>query len=148
MTKHVIKPFITSRIPCDSSIFTYLNNMGQVVMTPVIAWFIEGPDEKILVDTGISAEVCNPYWPGAEDATPLEKALKSVQLAPEDIDIIIREMLVLHLVNRHQRLGIEQQLRCFANFTDALLLREHGTLDIAAPPPDGDIVMIGIGERR
>jgi N-acyl homoserine lactone hydrolase len=93
MTKHVIRPFITSRIPCDRSVFTYLNNMGQVVMTPVIAWFIEGPDEKILVDTGISAEVCKPYWPGAEDVTPLEEALRSVQLAPEDIDIIIHSHL-------------------------------------------------------
>lgn len=48
MAKHVIRPFITSRIPCDRSIFTYLNNIGQMVMTPVIAWYIEGPREKIL----------------------------------------------------------------------------------------------------
>ena len=93
MIKHVVRPFITSRIPCDSSIFTYLNNMGNVVMTPVIAWFIEGPKEKILVDTGISAEVCKPYWPGAEDVTPLEEALRGVQLVPEDIDIIIHSHL-------------------------------------------------------
>ena len=93
MAEHVIRPFVTSRIPCDRSIFTYLNNIGQMVMTPVIAWYIEGPREKILVDTGISAEVCKPYWPGAVDATPLQEALASVQLTPGDIDIIIHSHL-------------------------------------------------------
>ena len=78
MAKHIIRPFVISLIPCDKSTFTYLNNIGEQLMTPIIAWVIEAPDEKILVDTGISAEMCTKYRSNPEVGTPFESALKGV----------------------------------------------------------------------
>jgi N-acyl homoserine lactone hydrolase len=93
MAKHRIKPFVISKLPCDRSVFTYLNNMGEQIMTPIIAFLIQGPKENIVVDTGISAEACKKYWPDPEDVTPFEDALRSVGMTPGDIDVIIQSHL-------------------------------------------------------
>jgi N-acyl homoserine lactone hydrolase len=93
MSKCKIKPFQILRLPCDKSIFTYLNNIGQQIMAPAYSWFIEGSGKNILVDTGISSEKCSKYWPNTEDVMPFEDALKSVGLDPNDVDIIIQTHL-------------------------------------------------------
>ena len=93
MSFHKIKPFQILRLPCDKSIFTYLNNIGQQIMAPVYSWYIEDVEKNILVDTGISSERCSKYYLNTEDIIPFEAALNSVGLDPNDIDIIIQTHL-------------------------------------------------------
>jgi N-acyl homoserine lactone hydrolase len=59
---------------------------------PVIAWYLEGSDKKILVDTGgTDLSQTNPKWfpYKRDDDQSMEKALKKIGLRCEDIDIVI-----------------------------------------------------------
>jgi glyoxylase-like metal-dependent hydrolase (beta-lactamase superfamily II) len=59
---------------------------------PVVAWYIEGSDKKILVDTGgTDPSQANPQWfpYRRNDDQSMEKALKKIDLRCEDIDVVI-----------------------------------------------------------
>ncbi len=75
----------------DKSFMTYWHDCGVDLSEtfPIQFFYIEGPEEKILVDTGGPAEENNKYWFGAKDIRTFEEALDSVSLKPEDVDIII-----------------------------------------------------------
>lgn len=70
---------------------------------PVIAYYLEGPEHKIMVDTGGAMPDgvrWMPYW-RREGETPFE-ALRSIGVSPEDIDIVINTHLHWdHAGNNH-----------------------------------------------
>jgi N-acyl homoserine lactone hydrolase len=65
---------------------------GIIADLPVVAWYIEGSDKKILVDTGgMDPSQANPKWfpYRRDDDQSMGKALKKIGLRCEDIDVVI-----------------------------------------------------------
>jgi N-acyl homoserine lactone hydrolase len=65
---------------------------GIIGDLPLIAWYIEGSDKKILVDTGGGDPLqANPRWLPyrREDDQSMEKALGKIGVKRDDIDIVI-----------------------------------------------------------
>ena len=91
-----IHPLPIVKIYSDKGLFTYLSGYGEKIWSPVYSFYIEGAPEKILVDTGISAENMKKYAKfvsQVEDITPFEQGLAKFGLKPEDIDIVIQTHL-------------------------------------------------------
>jgi N-acyl homoserine lactone hydrolase len=63
-----------------------------LIDVPVIAWYIEGSDKKILVDTGggdpLRAPACAAPYKREPEQT-LERALSKIGVACEDVDIVV-----------------------------------------------------------
>jgi len=78
---------------------SYMNNqvlgrqMGQKVLVPAVAWYIEGAEKKVLVDTGMCDTERANRWhhEGSvqKEGEPIHEALRSRGLKAEDIDIVI-----------------------------------------------------------
>ncbi|MHA1506019.1 MAG: N-acyl homoserine lactonase family protein [Candidatus Asgardarchaeia archaeon] len=97
MVSYRVIPLPITKLKLDKSIMTYLMNVGQPLTCGTYIWYIEGPKEKIIVDTGCSAELqTSSGFPAEQIASP-EEALKKVGLSPEDIDTVI----LTHLHNDH-----------------------------------------------
>jgi len=61
MKTYRIKPMPLSTIEVDMSALTYRFNYGKKIKVPNCAWYIEGGDQKILVDTAADAELATEY---------------------------------------------------------------------------------------
>jgi len=99
MSKFVIHPLVVGINETDQGIMTYQKGYGKRIYLPIYVFYLAGGDQKILVDTGME-EFMIP--PGAEEQTDLkimefEQALDTVNLKPEDVDIVIQT----HLHNDH-----------------------------------------------
>jgi len=99
MSKFVIHPLVVGINETDQGIMTYQKGYGKRIYLPIYVFYLEGGDQKILVDTGME-EFMIP--PGAEEKTGLkimefEEALDTVNLKPEDVDMVIQT----HLHNDH-----------------------------------------------
>jgi N-acyl homoserine lactone hydrolase len=67
---------------------------GETYWAPNVAWFIEGADQNILIDTSISAEDFKKYSETKiENLNSFEDALALVGRKPDDIDLIIQTHL-------------------------------------------------------
>ncbi len=78
---------------------TYQRGYGKRIWIPIYAFYLDGGDEKILVDTGLE-EFMVPDHVGEQyglDILEFEEALQTVGVKPEDIDVIIHT----HLHNDH-----------------------------------------------
>lgn len=91
---HRIKPLPLLTVTMDMGIFTYRANYGTKVEVPFYAWLIEGPKERVLVDTGMSADDLRAFR-GFEckEIQSFEDALASNGLKPTDIDMVIQTHL-------------------------------------------------------
>nr|HID59411.1 N-acyl homoserine lactonase family protein [Desulfobacterales bacterium] len=89
--EHKIHKLQVGTLGIDKGFMTYFHDYGTDLSNdfPIQFFYIEGPDENILVDTGGPAEENNKFWFGAKDIQSFEDALAKVNLKPEDIDIII-----------------------------------------------------------
>lgn len=91
-----IHPLNLGTIHRQKMTFCYLLEPGVKADVPLIAWYIEGAEKRILVDTGgCDPAEADPRWlpyRRTEDQR-LEKALKKVGVGLEDIDLV----LVTHL---------------------------------------------------
>ncbi len=99
MPDYVIHPLVIGANETDQGIMTYLRDYGKRIWIPIYAFYLEGGDEKILVDTGLE-EFMVPERVGEEyglDILEFEDALATLDLKPEDIDIIVHT----HLHNDH-----------------------------------------------
>jgi len=99
MTEYVIHPLVIGANETDQGIMTYMRGYGKRIWIPIYSFYLEGGDEKILVDTGLEQFVV-PERVGEEyglDILEFEDALDTVGLKPEDIDLIIHT----HLHNDH-----------------------------------------------
>ncbi len=94
MSIYRIKPLPLSVIELDMAVFTYRFNYGKKIRVPNIAWYIEGADKHILVDTSAGAELATKFrgFP-AEEITSFEEALAGLGLSPADIDIVVQTHL-------------------------------------------------------
>ena len=107
MAQHVVRPIPLERSKGVTYKFTYLVGFGSPEDRAAYAWYIEGPGEKILVDTGCDIEGLTPspaMFPLDSDYMQIQKldeALAKVQLKPEDIDIVI----LTHMHEDHVQLA-------------------------------------------
>ena len=124
MSKYVIHPLVVGINETDQGIMTYQQGYGKRIYLPIYVFYLEGGSEKILVDTGME-EFMIP--PGAEEDTGLkimefEEALATVNLEPEDVDIVIQT----HLHNDH----CENTYKC----TNAKVYVQQAELDFFKSP--------------
>ncbi len=93
-TYYRIKPLPLLTVQLDMGIFTYRANYGQKVDVPFYSWLIEGPKERILVDTGIgSADLLALKGIQSKEIQTFEDALAANNLKPADIDLVIQTHL-------------------------------------------------------
>jgi N-acyl homoserine lactone hydrolase len=93
-----IRPFNISEGLVDWSVLTHMVGRGSKVWNPNYIWYIEGPKEKILVDTSreeIGVNGLDRHGTTAKGGgiNSIRLALRKIDLAPEDIDIIINTHL-------------------------------------------------------
>ena len=94
MKTYRIVPLPTIKLEVDKGIFTYRMNHGTRIWVPIIMWYIEGADKRILVDTGGEARFAKEFRGlEAEEIMSFDRALESVGLSPEDIDVIVQTHL-------------------------------------------------------
>jgi glyoxylase-like metal-dependent hydrolase (beta-lactamase superfamily II) len=108
----------------DQGIMTYQKGYGKRIFLPIYVFYLQGGDQKILVDTGME-EFMVPQ--GAEEQTGLkimefEEALDSVGLKPEGVDIVVQT----HLHNDH----CENTYKC----TNAKIYVQKAELDFFKAP--------------
>jgi len=78
---------------CDSPeprVF-YLGDVEKKIPTVFLFWLLKSNQQNVLVDTGFTSEFCAKYMPDViakPEAHPL-KQLANLEVAPEDIDLII-----------------------------------------------------------
>jgi N-acyl homoserine lactone hydrolase len=99
MKHYTIYPLVIGANETDQGIMTYQRGYGKRIWIPIYAFYLDGGDEKILVDTGLE-EFMVPNHVGEQyglDILEFEEALQTVGVKPEDIDVIIHT----HLHNDH-----------------------------------------------
>jgi N-acyl homoserine lactone hydrolase len=99
MTQYKIHPIVMGTKIFDKSMMTYQHGYGQQYTIPIYCWYLEGGDQKILVDTG----EMNPIKSEDREKSiggkiyTFEEGLERWDLTGDDIDVIIHT----HLHNDH-----------------------------------------------
>ncbi len=99
MRQYSIHPIVLGTKVFDQGMMTYQHRYGKPYTIPIYSWYLEGGDQKILVDTGEMAPIQSQEREKAINGKihTFETGLAQWGLAPEDIDIIIHT----HLHNDH-----------------------------------------------
>lgn len=86
-----IHPLHVGTITRQKSTFGYRLEPGKVIDAPLIAWYIEGAEKKILVDTGGGDPAGQPKKAPyrREEGQSIENALGRIGVGVDDIDIVI-----------------------------------------------------------
>ncbi len=106
MTAYKIHPIVMGTKIFDKGMMTYQHDYGKPYTIPIYSWYIEGGDQKILVDTG----EMNPIQSEEREKAiggkiyTFDQGLALWGLTPADIDIVIHT----HLHNDH----CENDYRC------------------------------------
>ena len=99
MTHYKIHPIVMGTKVFDKSMMTYQHGYGETYTIPIYCWYLEGGDQKILVDTGemkpIQSEDREKNIGGR--IYTFEEGLSRWGLKPEGIDVVIHT----HLHNDH-----------------------------------------------
>jgi len=99
-------------------------SLGPVSVIGVFVWYIEGPKEKILVDSGMTWDIYEKMGvTGHTHVQTLREGLAKYHLEPGDIDIILQT----HLHLDHRALATE--------FTKARFIIQQAELDYNLNPP-------------
>jgi len=95
MAHYEIVPLVMADIEVEKSKMTYLYDCGVKLKLPVVAFYLRGGPQHILVDTGSTPELMLRYEANqaVTDYTPLDALLAKEGLAPADIDIVIQTHL-------------------------------------------------------
>jgi N-acyl homoserine lactone hydrolase len=122
--EYVIRPILLVRIDGPKSMYTYLMNWDQRVLSGCGAWFIQGASSKILVDTGRESTVSflGGGGPHFEKVQSIEDGLVGLGLEPADIDVVI----LTHLHGDHVELA--------RKFSGATFIVQKTELDFARRP--------------
>jgi len=99
MQEYTIHPLVVGANETDQGIMTYLRDYGKRIWIPIYVFYVKGGEKNVLVDTGLEQFVV-PEDLGKTygfDVLEFEEALATVQLKPDDIDVIIHT----HLHNDH-----------------------------------------------
>ena len=99
MSQYTIHTIITGLNATDQGIMTYQRGYGKAIHIPIYVFYLEGGDQKILIDTGLE-DFMVPE--GLEDELGLkceylEDGLERLGVKPEEIDVIVHT----HLHNDH-----------------------------------------------
>ena len=99
MQEYTIYPLAVGINETDQGVMTYLRDYGKRIYLPIYAFYLKGGSQHILIDTGLEQFMVPD---GAEKQCgfkimEFEEALGTLNLKPEDIDIIIHT----HLHNDH-----------------------------------------------
>lgn len=96
---YVIHPIVVGSKVFDKGMMTYQHGYGTPYVIPIYAWYLEGGDKRILVDTGEMQPIRSKDREeslGGRIET-IEEGLGRFDLTPADIDIVIHT----HLHNDH-----------------------------------------------
>lgn len=94
MKTYRIRPLPLTRMELDLAVLTYRYNYGTKIMVPIYAWYIEGADQHILIDTGAEAKMATEFRGlPAESIATFEEALSKVGIKPDDVDMVIHTHL-------------------------------------------------------
>jgi N-acyl homoserine lactone hydrolase len=106
MTVFRIHPIVMGTKAFDKGMMTYQHDYGKPYIIPIYCWYIEGGDQKILVDTGEMSPICSAEREKAIGGKiyTFEEGLARWELSPEQIGIVIHT----HLHNDH----CENDSRC------------------------------------
>ena len=99
MREYTIHPLVVGINETDQGVMTYLRDYGKRIYLPIYVFYIDGGDKRILVDTGLE-QFMIPEEAEEECGFKIrefDEALATLDLKPEDIDIIIHT----HLHNDH-----------------------------------------------
>ena len=110
-----IHPLPLVSIKQDLGGFTYGFNLGTKFDLPVFSWYIEGANERVLVDGGGDAAHAKKYRGfDAVDIYTFEDALMKYGLKPADIDLVIQTHLVwtVWLCSRKSWSSHSRLIRC------------------------------------
>ena len=128
MAAHIIHPIplVIGGRPMSDSVWNY-GLLGPVLVAGIYVWYIEGPKEKILVDSGMTWEIFQKSGAtGHTHVQTLQEGLAKYNLKPADIDIVIQTQLHID----HRALAAE--------FTRAKFVVQQAELDYnrnPSPPP-------------
>lgn len=89
----IIHPIPLAEMTLDKSLYTYRIDFGKPHNLIIYAWYIEGPSETILVDSGIPVEYFLQRGIPSRRIQPLEAGLSQLGLGVEDIDLVIQTHL-------------------------------------------------------
>jgi len=94
MSKLKIRPLHVGTIKRPLIVFMVSPDPGKLIEAPLVCWYIEGGDKKILVDTGGGNPTLTerpPYTRENEQA--IENALSNIGVQCDEIDIVINTHL-------------------------------------------------------
>jgi glyoxylase-like metal-dependent hydrolase (beta-lactamase superfamily II) len=99
MQEYTIHPLVVGINETDQGVMTYLHDYGKRILLPIYVFYLKGGDKNILVDTGLEQFVVSDEIRKncGFDIFEFEDALATLNLKPEDIDVIIHT----HLHNDH-----------------------------------------------
>ena len=125
MVAHIIHPIplVIKGRPMSDSAWRAPEVLGPVSVIGCYIWYIEGPKEKILIDSGMTWEIYQKNGrTGHTHVQTLQEGLGKYGLVPEDIDIIIQT----HLHIDHRALA--------TMFTKARFIVQQAELDYQKHP--------------
>ncbi len=89
-----IRPLPILKIEVDMGNLTYRMNYGKKIWVGVYAWYIEGGDQPILVDTAVEASFMRDVRGiPTKEILPFEDSLADLGLKPGDIHLLIQTHL-------------------------------------------------------
>jgi len=90
-----IKPLILGKSEGCKAQMTYFVDWDKQIWTGTIFWYIKAGNKHVLVDSGIPFTDSQKYMRGrpCEKVMSFEEALGSVEITPEDVDIVIQTHL-------------------------------------------------------
>jgi len=99
MPHYTIHPIVLGTKVFDKGMMTYQHDYGREYVIPIYAWYLEGGDQRILVDTGEMSPIRSPDREAAIGGRiyTFEEGLARWGLTPESIDVVIHT----HLHNDH-----------------------------------------------
>lgn len=95
MTTYKIHPIVLGTKIFDKGMMTYQHDYGTPYTIPIYAWYIEGGDKKILIDTGEMHPVQSAEREEAIGGkiNTIEEGLARFGFTPADVDIVIHTHL-------------------------------------------------------
>lgn len=93
MAEYEIYPLPMSRITLSAGFMTYFMNYDKMIDVTIYSWYLKGPEENIVVDTGCPIEIVRKHRPICKEIMSFEDALKKVGLTPERVDVVIQTQL-------------------------------------------------------
>lgn len=90
-----IKPLFLGKHTASKGQFTYFVDWEKEIWVANTLWYIKAADKNVLVDTGISEADMQKYLYGRayEHVKTFLEALESVNITPDDVDIVIQTHL-------------------------------------------------------